>query len=84
MRGIINTIVGGLANGESSTTSKKRHLRVVKSMNSVLNKPQHTMPNITFTYEDFQTIDPDQNDPMVVTIEISDYAIMKTLVDQGS
>ena len=53
-------------------------------MNSVLNKPQHTMPNITFTYEDFQTIDPDQNDPMVVTIEISDYAIMKTLVDQGS
>jgi len=37
-----------------------------------------------FTYEDFQEIDPDHDDPMMITVEIVEYAVMKTLVDQGS
>ncbi|XP_068498083.1 uncharacterized protein [Phaseolus vulgaris] len=37
-----------------------------------------------FTDEDFQEIDPDHGDPMVITVEIAEYAVMKTLVDQGS
>jgi len=37
-----------------------------------------------FTDEDFQEIDSEQDDPMVITVEIAEYAIMKTLVDQGS
>jgi len=37
-----------------------------------------------FTDEDFQEIDPDHDDPMVITVEIVEYAVMKTLVDQGS
>jgi len=39
------------------------------------------MSPITFTNEDFQTIDPDQDDPMVITVEIVEYIVMKTLVD---
>ena len=29
-------------------------------------------------------MDPEQDDPMVITVEITVYAVMKTLVDQGS
>jgi len=40
------------------------------------------MPTITFTVEDFQDIDPNQNDPMVITIEVEDFVVMNTLIDQ--
>jgi len=42
------------------------------------------MPNITFTDEDFHQIDPNQDDPMVITVEVFDFTVMKTLVDQES
>lgn len=42
------------------------------------------MPPITFTIEDFQGIDPDKNDLMVITVEVANFTVMKTLVDQGS
>jgi len=42
------------------------------------------MPPITFIDEGFKGIDTDQNDPMVITIEVANYTVMKTLVDQGS
>lgn len=84
MRGVINTIVEGFTGGGSSSTSRRRHLRVAKSMNNVLNKSRRSLPDITFTDEDFQSIDLEQDYPMVVTIKTSDFAFMKTLVDQGS
>ena len=31
---------------------------------------------------DFQEIDLNHDDPMVITVEIAEYAVMKTLVDQ--
>jgi len=37
-----------------------------------------------FTHEDFLEIDPEQDDPMVITLKIIEYVVMKTLVDQGS
>jgi len=42
------------------------------------------MTSITFIDEDFEAIDPDQDGPMVITVKISDFAIMKTLIDQAS
>jgi len=42
------------------------------------------MPSITFTDADFKGIDLAQDDSMVITIEIENFAVMKTLVDQGS
>jgi len=37
-----------------------------------------------FTNDDFTTIDPAQDDPIVITIEIDKFSITKVLVDQGS
>jgi len=42
------------------------------------------MPLITFTDDDFTTIDLTQNDPMVIIMEIDKFVITKVLVDQGS
>jgi len=42
------------------------------------------MPPITFTDADFKGFDPLQDNLMVITVEIENFAVMKTLVDQGS
>jgi len=42
------------------------------------------MPPITFSDSDFQGTDPNQDDPMVITIEVENFAVKKVLVDQGS
>jgi len=42
------------------------------------------MPESTFSDEDFQDIDLEQNNPMVIMIEVANFVVMKTLVDQGS
>jgi len=42
------------------------------------------MPDITFTDRDFQAIDTQQDDPMVITIDLANCEVRKTLVDQGS
>jgi len=42
------------------------------------------MPPITFTNDDFHGLDHQQDDPMVITVEIENYAVKKVLVDQGS
>ncbi|XP_017423577.1 uncharacterized protein LOC108332784 [Vigna angularis] len=83
LRGHINTIYAGFAGGGSSSSAQKRHVRALQSIHSV-DKPQRTMPPIMFSDEDFHAPDPDQEDPMVITVEIARYSMSKVLVDQGS
>jgi len=42
------------------------------------------MPPIIFTDDDFHGLDHQQDDPMVIIVEIENYAVKKVLVDQGS
>ena len=42
------------------------------------------MPPITFTDLDFAGTDPNQDDPMVITVELQSFAVKKVLIDQGS
>ncbi|XP_068482612.1 uncharacterized protein [Phaseolus vulgaris] len=81
VRGFINTISGGFS-GKESSSARKQHWRSIRTINHIFKK--RTLPPMLFTDEDFQDIDPDHDDPMVITVEIAEYAIMKTLVDQGS
>ncbi|XP_027905607.1 uncharacterized protein LOC114165139 [Vigna unguiculata] len=83
LRGYINTISGGFAEGGSSSSARKRHVRALKSVHLV-EKKVRSMPHITFTDEDFKAPDPDHDDPMVISIEVAKYGIGKVLVDQGS
>jgi len=42
------------------------------------------MSVITFTNADFRGMDPEQDDPMVITIEVANCLVRKILIDQGS
>ena len=80
----INYIAGGFAGGGCSNSTRKKHLRAVQFVHSTSTQRRPHIPPITFTDEDFTTIDPSQDDPMVITVEIDKFAIAKVLVDQGS
>ncbi|XP_068473732.1 uncharacterized protein [Phaseolus vulgaris] len=78
-----NYIAGGFAGGGCSNSARKKHLRDIQSAHATTRRRPH-IPPITFTDEDYIAIDPAQDDPMVITVEIDKFAIAKTLVDQGS
>ncbi|XP_027911521.1 uncharacterized protein LOC114170230 [Vigna unguiculata] len=42
------------------------------------------MPPITFSDSDFQGTSPNQDDPMVITVEVENFVVKKVLIDQGS
>jgi len=42
------------------------------------------MSPITFTSDDFKGVDYRQDDPMVISVDIDKFTIMKTLMDKGS
>ncbi|XP_020204903.1 uncharacterized protein LOC109790199 [Cajanus cajan] len=83
-RRVINTIAGGFAGGGSTSSARKRHLRAIKSVNVVGREASIHMPPVTFTDRDFKRVDPMQDDPMVISVEINNCVVKKTLVDQGS
>ncbi|XP_014499530.1 uncharacterized protein LOC106760626 [Vigna radiata var. radiata] len=82
-RGRIDTISGGFAGGGASSSARKRHVRSLRSVHNIVRNPL-SMPDITFTDEDFHAPDPDQDDPMVITARIAEYDVSKVLIDQGS
>jgi len=85
LRGTINTISGGFANGGSTSFARKKHLRHIQSINHITHSHhRRRMPPIVFTDDDFHDFDHQQDDPMVITVEIENYAVKKVLVDQGS
>ncbi|XP_020209097.1 uncharacterized protein LOC109794042, partial [Cajanus cajan] len=83
-RKIINTIAGGFAGGGSTSSARKRHLRAMRSVSSVNQPRMPRMPPITFSDRDFRGVDPVQDDPMLISVEVHNCIVKKTLVDQGS
>ncbi|XP_020209069.1 uncharacterized protein LOC109794006 [Cajanus cajan] len=81
-RRVINTIAGGFAGGGSTSSAQKKHFRAVRTVHNV-DKVQRRLPTITFTEADFKGIDPDQDDPMVISVKIHNCIVRKMLVDQG-
>jgi len=96
IREVINTIVGPMslgvppqevsyiAGGGCSNSTRKKHLIAIQFVHSASTHRRPHVPPITFTDDDFTAIDPAQDDPMVITVEIDKFAIAKVLVDQGS
>ncbi|RDX83725.1 hypothetical protein CR513_35327, partial [Mucuna pruriens] len=83
LRGVINTIVGEFVRGSTSST-RKRYMRIVNNVHSKVNRVRRKLPLITFTDQDFVGTDPKQNDPMIITVEVANFDVKKVLIDQGS
>jgi len=85
LRDTINTISGGLSSGGSTSSARKRHLRHIQSINHITHSHhKRRMSPTTFTDDNFQGLDHQQDEPMVIIVEIENYAVKKVLVDQGS
>jgi len=85
LRGTINTISSGFAGGGYSSSSWKKHLRCIQFVNVVTRSHRRQrMPPITFTDADYQGVDQEQDDSMVITIELENFAVKKVLINQGS
>jgi len=81
----LNTISGGFARGDATASVRKHHLRSIQFVNVISRKYRcRRMLPITFTYANFQGINPSQVDSMVITIEVENFVVKKVLVDQGS
>jgi len=65
-------------------SARKKYVRAIQSVNAVSVCPRRHMPPITFRDDDFQAIDPQHDDPVVISVEIEDFAVRKTLVEPGS
>jgi len=68
---IINTITRGLASGGSSSNSRKRHLREVMKVKTIIEK-------------DMEDIIKNHNDLMLIRVVIAKTNVGRILVDQGS
>lgn len=56
----------------------------MRSVNVVAMENRVEMPDITVTSVDFKGVHPEQDEPMVITIEVVGCLVRKTLIDQGS
>jgi len=81
---IVNTIFEGFGGGGASNSARRRHLRAIKSVHLISRRVRRSMPDIIFTDRDFRAIDTQQDNSMVITIDLENCEIRKTLVDQGS
>ncbi|XP_020211789.1 uncharacterized protein LOC109796532 [Cajanus cajan] len=78
---------GGFAGGGSSNSARKWHLRNVHNINDHHNSDIKTSPStppIVFTDDDYEGISLNQDDPMVISVEVANWEVQKTLIDQGS
>ncbi|XP_016164646.1 uncharacterized protein LOC107607183 [Arachis ipaensis] len=71
---------GGFAGGGLTKSSRKRHLKEVYQVGS--DGPD--LPTISFTREDGQGIMPGHDDPVVITMILTNAHFHITIVDQGS
>ncbi|RDY00325.1 hypothetical protein CR513_16508, partial [Mucuna pruriens] len=54
---------------------------MVNNVHSEVDRVRRKLPLITFTDQDFVGIDPKQNDPMVITIEVANFSIRKASIE---
>ncbi|KAJ1378544.1 Retrotransposon gag domain [Sesbania bispinosa] len=73
VRGVVTTIVGGFTRGGETSSARRRYARQVMTIQTDLHQQGNNHPVIAFTNEDFQGIQPHQDDPMVIDVLMAKY-----------
>ena len=82
LRGLSTLSQENSMGGGATTSPIKKFLLVVLSVNVMSLYLRRQMPLITFREEEFQAIDQKHDDLMVIFVEIEDFVVKRTLVDQ--
>ncbi|KAL0291762.1 UNVERIFIED_CONTAM: hypothetical protein Sradi_7014800 [Sesamum radiatum] len=84
VKGVIHTIAGGPAGGDSGRSRKKyaRYLETARRSYRIMSVDKEE--DITFGKGDLEADMGSQNDPMVIKMDIANFLVHKVLVDNGS
>ncbi|RDX79574.1 Retrovirus-related Pol polyprotein from transposon 17.6, partial [Mucuna pruriens] len=69
--------------GGSTSSTMKNYLRMINNIHSRTDKARRKLPPITFINQDFVGVDPEQNDPMVITVEVANFAMRKLQIPES-
>ncbi|XP_057455923.1 uncharacterized protein LOC130747102 [Lotus japonicus] len=82
--GTINTIASGFGGGGETTSTRRRHVRAVTSVQQYEIPFGFQHPDIVISSADFEGIKTHKDDPVVVMIRINSFNVRRVLLDQGS
>ncbi|XP_073133730.1 uncharacterized protein [Henckelia pumila] len=82
-RGVIHMISGGTTDGDSGR-DRKAHGRRLKNFEVNFQFSSPVDPNISFGSEDLKDVVVPHNDPLLVTLTITNYDMARIFVDTGS
>lgn len=80
---VINVIVGGLAAGKESDTSRKAYVCLVHKISLEI-KGVKTSKSIVFSTDDLKGVKTPYNDVVVITTVIANFEVHKIMIDSGS
>ena len=86
--GEIHVISGGFAEGGESSSTRKAHLRIIRSREvmevQAMSKPPRLDTAITFSNSDLEGCQHPHDDPLVIRAVVANKTIHQVLVDNGS
>ncbi|XP_015945131.1 uncharacterized protein LOC107470248 [Arachis duranensis] len=85
-RGIISHISGGYAGGGETNSARKRSYRAMLAIEGTLKPKKEKHPDVTISFNqvDFRSASPNLDDPVVISIQVGELLVRKTLLDLGS
>ncbi|XP_016177581.1 uncharacterized protein LOC107619857 [Arachis ipaensis] len=85
-RGIISHISGGFAGGGETSSARKRSYRAMLAIEGTLQPRKDKDPDVTISFNqaDFRSASPKLDDPVVISIQVGELLVRKTLLDPGS
>ncbi|XP_072061995.1 uncharacterized protein [Arachis hypogaea] len=85
-RGVINHISGGFAGGGETSSARKRSYRAMLAIEGTIQPKKDKEPDVTISFNqtDFKSVSPNLDDPVVISIQVGELLVRKTLLDPGS
>ncbi|XP_057720216.1 uncharacterized protein LOC130934690 [Arachis stenosperma] len=85
-RGVISHISGGFAGGGETSSARKRSYRPMLAVEGTIQPKKDKDPNVTISFNqaDFRSASPNLDDPVVISIQVRELLVRKTLLDPGS
>ncbi|XP_016173707.1 uncharacterized protein LOC107616237 [Arachis ipaensis] len=85
-RGIISHISGEYVGGGETSSARKRSYRAMLAIEGTLQPKKEEDPGVTISLNqsDFRSASPNLDDPVVISIQVGELLVRKTLLDPGS
>ncbi|XP_015941724.1 uncharacterized protein LOC107467198 [Arachis duranensis] len=85
-RGVISHISRGFVGGGETSSARKRSYRAMLAIEGTIQPKKDKDPDVTISFNqaDFKSASPNLDDPVVISIQVGELLVRKTLLDPGS